>query len=384
MFCNTFLIKTNTGFKSIDKYINKNNLEGKLKILLLSRYGHLGASSRYRSYQYIPYLRKEGIEITVAPLFDNNYIKNLYAGRKKNLLKVLRAYVNRIINLYHVGGFDLIWIEKEALPWLPAWIEHKLGLAKVPYIVDYDDAIFHRYDQHHFKLIRWILGKKIDLIMQYAALVLVGNEYLLERAKKAGAKRVEVLPTVIDLEKYPSNSFNNNDIFTIGWIGSPVTSHYLKLVMPALEEFCKKNTARIVLIGAKKEELSNIQVEYVPWSEETEIKEIQKFDVGIMPLPDNGWERGKCGFKLIQYMACRKPVIGSPVGVNCEIIKHGINGYQAKNIDEWIWALKKLKDDHKLRQEMGRAGREIVEKKYCLQVTAPRLLKILYSVIKSN
>ena len=283
-----------------------------------------------------------------------------------------------------MGGFDLIWIEKEALPWLPAWIEHKLGLAKVPYIVDYDDAIFHRYDQHHFKLIRWILGKKIDLIMQYAALVLVGNEYLLERAKKAGAKRVEVLPTVIDLEKYPSNSFNNNDIFTIGWIGSPVTSHYLKLVMPALEEFCKKNTARIVLIGAKKEELSNIQVEYVPWSEETEIKEIQKFDVGIMPLPDNGWERGKCGFKLIQYMACRKPVIGSPVGVNCEIIKHGINGYQAKNIDEWIWALKKLKDDHKLRQEMGRAGREIVEKKYCLQVTAPRLLKILYSVIKSN
>jgi len=354
----------------------------KIKVLLLSRYENLGASSRYRSYQYIPYLCNEGIEITAAPLFDNDYIKDLYAGRKKNLLKVLKVYVKRIINLYHVRDFDLIWIEKEALPWLPAWIEHKLGLAKVPYIVDYDDAIFHRYDQHHFKLIRWILGKKIDLIMQYAALVLVGNEYLLERAKKAGAKRVEVLPTVIDLEKYPSNSFNNNDIFTIGWIGSPVTSHYLKLVMPALEEFCKKNTARIVLVGAKKEELSNIQVEYVPWSEETEIKEIQKFDVGIMPLPDNGWERGKCGFKLIQYMACGIPVVGSPVGVNAKIIKQGINGYQAKNTNEWIWALQKLKGDQELRQKMGRVGRQIVEKEYCLQETAPRLRDLIFSVVE--
>jgi len=354
----------------------------KIKILLLSRYENLGASSRYRSYQYIPYLRKEGFEITAVPLFDNDYIKDLYAGRKKNLLKILKSYVKRITNLYHVRDFDVVWIEKEALPWLPAWIEHKLGLAKVPYIVDYDDAIYHRYDQHHFKLIRWILGKKIDRIMQYAALVLVGNKYLLERAKKAGAKRVEILPTVIDLEKYPTNSFNNNDIFTIGWIGSPVTSHYLKLVMPVLEEFCKKNTARIVLIGAKKEELSNIPVEYVPWSEKTEIKEIQKFDVGIMPLPDNGWERGKCGFKLIQYMACGLPVVGSPVGVNAKIIKHGINGYQAKNNAEWIWALQKLKGYQELRQKMGRAGRGIVEKEYCLQVTAPRLKDLIISVAK--
>ena len=356
----------------------------KIKILLLSRYENLGASSRYRSYQYIPYLCKEGIEITEAPLFNNDYIRDLYNGRKKNLLKVLKVYIRRIINLYHVRDFDLIWIEKETLPWLPAWIEHKLGLAKVPYIVDYDDAIFHRYDQHHFKLIRWILGKKIDRIMQYATLVLVGNQYLLERAKKAGAKRVEVLPTVIDLEKYPTNFFNNNEIFTIGWIGSPVTSCYLKLVMPALEEFCKKNTVRIVLIGSKKEELPKIPVEYVSWSEETEIKEIQKFDVGIMPLPDGPWERGKCGFKLIQYMACGLPVVGSPVGVNAKIIKHGTNGYQANNTNEWIWSLQKLKGDQKLRQKMGRAGREIVEKEYCLKVTAPRLVKILYSVIKSN
>jgi len=354
-----------------------------MKVLLLSRYENLGSSSRYRFYQYLPYLRKKKIKITVAPLFDNNYIKDLYAGRKKNFVKILKAYIKRIINLYHAKNFDLIWLEKEALPWLPAWIEYKLGLDKATYIVDYDDAIFHCYDQHNFKLIRWVLGRKIDRIMQHAALVLVGNEYLLERAKRVGTKRVELLPTVIDLEKYPTIFFINNDIFTIGWIGSPVTSHYLKLVIPALEEVCKNNTARLVLIGAKRGDLpTNMPAKYVSWSEETEIKEIQKFDVGIMPLPDNAWERGKCGFKLIQYMACGLPVVGSPVGVNKGIIKHGINGYQAKNVDEWIWSLQKLKGDRKLCQKMGKAGREIVEEEYSLQVTAPRLRDIIFSVVK--
>lgn len=350
------------------------------KILLLSRYENLAAGSRYRFYQYLPYLRKEGIEITVAPLFDNDYIKDLYAGRKKNILKILKAYAKRIINLHYAKNFDLIWLQIEELPWLPAWIEYKLGLDKATYIVDCDDAIFHQYDQHRFKLVRWILGQKIDHIMKHAKIVIAGNNYLLERAKRVGAKRVELLPTVIDLEKYPPTFFINNDIFTIGWIGSPVTSHYLKLVIPALEEVCKNNTARVVLIGAKKEELPNIPVEYVSWSEETEIKEIQKFDVGIMPLSDNPWEQGKCGFKLIQYMACGLPVLGSPVGANKIIIKHGVNGYQVRNIDEWIWAINKLKDDPKLRQKMGKAGRKIVEKNYCLQVTAPKLCKILKKI----
>jgi len=354
-----------------------------MKILLLSRYENLGASSRYRFYQYLPYLRKEKIEITVAPLFDNDYIDNLYAGRKKIFTKLLKAYFNRIINLYNINNFDLIWLEKEALPWLPAWIEFIFGIKRTSYIVDYDDAIFHKYDQHHFKIIRWVLGRKIDRIMQHATLVLVGNEYLLERAKRAGAKRVELLPTVIDLEKYPPTFFISNDIFTIGWIGSPVTSHYLKLVIPALEEICKNNTARLVLIGAKREDLpTNMPVKYVSWSEETEIKEIQKFDVGIMPLPNDVWERGKCGFKLIQYMACGKPVIGSPVGENKKIIKHGINGFLAKNTSDWKKYLLILKKSKILCEKMGKSGREIVERKYCIQVTAPKLYKILFKTIK--
>jgi len=353
-----------------------------MKVLLLSRYDYLGASTRVRSFQYIPYLNKKNIKVAIKPLLSNEYIKNLYRNGKKLPVIVLLSYLKRLIFLLNIKRYNLLWIEKELFPMMPAWIEELFAILKIPYIVDYDDAIFHNYDLNKNVVIRTFLKNKIDSVMKNSAMVIVGNDYLAERSRKAGAKRVEYLPSVVDLEKYPNTFFSNKGIFTIGWVGSPITSHYLKLVMPALEDFCKKNVARVVLIGAKKKELSNIPVEYVSWSEGTEIKEIQKFDIGIMPLPDNEWERGKCGFKLIQYMASGKPVIGSPVGVNCKIIKHGINGYQAKNIDEWIRALQKLKDDQALRQKMGRAGRQIVENEYCLQVTAPRLRDLIISVAK--
>ena len=115
-----------------------------MKVLLLSRYDKLGASSRYRSYQYIYYLKKKGIDISVNPLFDEDYLKDLYKKNKKSLYKIIKAYIRRIMDLYKAWKYDLIWIEKEALPWLPAWVEYKIGLSKLPYIVDYDDAIFHK------------------------------------------------------------------------------------------------------------------------------------------------------------------------------------------------------------------------------------------------
>lgn len=348
-----------------------------MKILLLSRYDYSGASSRYRTYQYLPYLQQYGFEITVAPLFDGDYIKDLYTGCRKNILNILVAYGKRVDLMLRSKYFDLIWIEKEALPWLPNWVEHGLGLSRVPYIVDYDDAIFHRYDQHKFKLVRMFLGRKIDRIMKQAVLVVAGNDYLAGRARNAGSKRIKVLPTVIDIEKYQVTTQPNNNSFVVGWIGSPSTSGYLTLVASALKEICKQGDVRVVLVGAGKVDLPDVPVQYVSWSETTEVKEIQHFDVGIMPLPDKPWERGKCGFKLIQYMACSRPVVGSPVGVNCKIIEHGVNGYQALTNDDWIQALLMLKANKELRQRMGEAGRKLVETEYSLQVTAPQLAEIL-------
>lgn len=356
-----------------------------MKILLLSRYDNLGASSRYRCHQYLPYLQQQGLEITVAPLLDNNYIKNRYLERHSSLssmASIAVAYEQRISLLLESKKYDLIWLEKEAFPWFPAWLESLLFKSGIPYVVDYDDAVFHRYDQHSSGVVRWLLGQKIDRVMRDATLVIAGNNYLANRAIQAGAKRVEILPTVVNLERYPLPHPSENAIFTIGWIGSPLKSYtYLKQIYPALREICIDGSARVVAVGAAAIKLEDVPLQIIHWSEATEVEEMQKFDVGIMPLTDTPFERGKCGFKLIQYMASTLPVIGSPVGVNDEIIEHGVNGFKANNTEEWIEGLQRLKSNRDLRKSMALVGRKIVEEKYSLQITAPKLCQLLQAVV---
>jgi len=277
-----------------------------------------------------------------------------------------------------------LWIEKELLPWLPAWGEMLLACLNVPYVVDYDDAVFHRYDLHPNSLIRTLLRHKIDAVMRHAKLVIAGNDYLADRARQVGAAQVEYLPTVIDLNRYNVVPPTENVTFTIGWIGSPVTCHYLHLVQSALQELCIGGSSRLVLVGSGEISLKGVPLEIRSWSEETENKDIQDFDVGIMPLPNNPWERGKCGYKLIQYMASCTPVIASPVGVNQQIIDNGVNGFLASTQSEWIHALETLRVNKSLRESMGKAGRKKVEARYCLQVIAPRLVSLLRSVVKEG
>jgi glycosyltransferase involved in cell wall biosynthesis len=273
-----------------------------------------------------------------------------------------------------------LWIEYELFPWLPGLVE-VLGTARrAPYLVDYDDAIFHRYDRHPNPLIRTVLGGKIDGVMRRAALVVVGNEYLYDRAVAAGAQRVEILPTSIDLARYVPSESVSHDPFTIGWIGSPATTRYLDQVHGALAEFCAHRQAQVVLVGASDPGWQDVPYRCHPWSEATEVTEIGRFDVGIMPLEDSPWERGKCGYKLIQYMACGKPVIASPVGVNARIVEPGINGYLAESKEDWLQALTALIGDAGLRRQMGTNGRVKVERKFTIQVNGSRLVAMLRAV----
>lgn len=351
-----------------------------MKILLLSRYSHLGASSRLRSYQYLPYLKAYDIDVTVSSLLSDDYLRKFYSGSANQLTERISSYFQRFIQLFKSTRFDLLWIEKELFPWLPSWCEMLIVRLGIPYIVDYDDAIFHKYDTHSNILVRKLLGNKIDAVMRNAVAVTAGNKYLMARAKKAGARRVEYLPTVIDLERYFVKDTVEKPIFTIGWIGSPTTAKYLEMIRPVLSQWDKKNNARFVIIGADSFKIDGIRVEHRPWSQDSEVLEIQKFDIGIMPLPDNLWEKGKCGYKLIQYMACGKSVIASPVGVNSEIVEHGTNGFLARSGIEWLKALGILYADHELRHEMGKAGREKVESAYCIQATVRRFANLLYSI----
>lgn len=352
-----------------------------VEVLLLSRYGALGASSRLRHLQYLPALERAGVRVTVAPFFDDDHVQAFYAGRRRPLRSVLACYGRRLLRLWNGRRFDLLWVEKELLPWLPYWVE-RLARGRVPYVVDYDDAWFHRYDQHPRPLVRALFGRRIDRVMRDAAVVVAGNTYLAERARAAGAARIEIVPTVVDLARYPLRERNDEGgteggQFTISWIGTPYTARYLPRIAGPLAAVCAEGRAVVRLIGAGPVDLPGVPVEHRRWSEAGEVAEIQAGDVGIMPLPDEPFERGKCGYKLIQYMAAGRPVVASPVGVNRELVQDGVNGFLAVTEAEWTAALIRLRDDPALRRAMGDAGRRRVERDYALEVTAARLPGIL-------
>lgn len=350
------------------------------KLLLLSRYGRLGASSRARFLQYLPYLTERGIQVEVSPLFFDNYLQKKYSGSTFPCLEVGRGYFRRFLNLLEVRKFDGLVIQTELFPFLPALFERWLTFQRIPWVVDYDDAWFHRYDQHELRVVRQFLGNKIDSVMRCANVVIAGNEYIANRAWTAGAKRVEVIPTVVDTEKYIPIFFKHlhrDGIPVIGWIGSPATEKYLEDLLPVFEKLKCQRPLKIRAVGASARRFDGTIVEVIPWQEETEIAAIQSFDIGIMPLPDAPWERGKCGYKLIQYMACGLPVVASPVGVNCQLVRCGENGFLATTLDEWFESLSRLIDNPSLRWQMGQSGRQQVECQYSLKIYRERLANLL-------
>jgi glycosyltransferase involved in cell wall biosynthesis len=355
-----------------------------MRILLLTRYERLGSSSRVRFYQYLPYLKAQGLEIITAPFFSDEYVSNLYRGQRISLKTALAAYLRRLPILMRAAAFDLLWVEKELFPWTPAWFETLLYRLKIPYVVDYDDAVFHRYDMHRSRLVRILLGHKIDLVMRRARLVIAGNGYLAERARQAGAARVEYLPSVVDVSRYSLPNWAHNPVFRIGWIGSPVTAPYLDEVREAIGKLSQESPISLTLIGAGNvQPFAQTPTEILPWSETVELEMSQKFDVGIMPLMDGPFERGKCGYKLIQYMASGLPVIASPVGVNQQIVEPGLNGYLAESSVHWLDAFRELRDNKEKRNLMGQAGRRKAEQLYNLQGTAPQLLNLLSGLPKT-
>jgi len=355
-----------------------------MRVACLTRYGSLGASSRVRFTQYRQALLGAipALDIGQQALLDDRYLSRKYAGRSV-LGSTLRCYAERALSPALRDAPDLWWIEKELWPYLPAGAETAL-LRRRPYVLDLDDAIFHNYDLHPSRMVRRVLGTKIDRLMAGAALVTAGNEYLAARARDAGAPWVELLPTVIDLDRYPWRSpdaaCSASAVLTIGWIGSPATDHYLQQLAAPIERLARERPLRLVVVGGGAVQMHGVDVVSVAWSHASEVDAIADFDIGVMPLADSPWERGKCGYKLIQYMACGVPVVASPVGVNRSIVRDGENGFLAADADGWYDALARLAANPATRARQGAAGRALVEAEYCVQVTAPRLARWLQTV----
>jgi len=346
-------------------------------ILALTRYDRLAASSRLRFFQYADFLAGVDIHLTFQPFFGNDYVRLLVTDDFSRV-KVMYSYLKRLLVMGHLTKFDAIWVEKELLPWLPAWIELAFIPQRIALVVDYDDAWFHRYDGHPSWVVRMLLGKKIDRIMARADTVVAGNEYLAQRARAAGARRIRLLPTVVDLNRYPRMNRDPTRVpLVVGWMGSPSTSVYLEPLFSVAEKLRLEHHVRFIAVGANPAHVEGTPFEAQPWTEDTECAQLGSFDIGIMPLPDQDWERGKCGYKLVQYMAGGLPVVASPVGINNQIVTHGETGFLANSTQDWYLALKTLLTDAIQRTRLGATGRTRVESSYCLSVTAPMLRDVL-------
>jgi glycosyltransferase involved in cell wall biosynthesis len=348
-----------------------------IKLLGLALYGPKAASTRYRLGQYVPGLAQHGIDLQIRHLLDDDYLRRRFSGSPISWTNLLKAGWNRLGDLRNQEGFDAAILHCELLPLMPGWVER--SLLPRSYIYDFDDAFYLKYRSGKLGVMRPFLGDKFDTVIAGAAAVTAGNTTLATYARRLNSS-THLLPTVVDTVRYVPTPRPSNDIFTVGWIGSPSTAPYLSELIGPLSTIGKESPVRLVVIGGKAPSIPNVSVVEVDWHEQTEVELINSFDVGVMPLPDDDWARGKCAFKLIQYMACAVPVIASRVGANIDVVQSDC-GFLATDERDWVRALRLLRDQPPTRQQMGAAGRKKVEQEYSLQVTGPKLAGLIKSVV---
>ena len=252
---------------------------------------------------------------------------------------------------------------------------------RIPYIYDLDDAFFVKYRHDRFKRVSFLLKDKFKPVISRAAAVTAGSHYL-ARQVRVWNSATYWLPTVVDTQRYVSVPRQTDGVFTIGWIGSPSTSAYLPLLSEPLYQLGRESPVRFVVVGGHCAPIPGVEVMVRNWTEADEVNVINTFDVGVMPLFDDEWARGKCAFKLIQYMSCGVPVVASPVGANVEVVSK-TSGFLASDSEEWITNLRRLRDDVALRKRMGSAARERIEMCYSLHSTLPTMMNVILSAARS-
>lgn len=346
----------------------------------------ISPGQRYRIEQWEPLLREMGVEITYSPFETNELRVVLYQpGRTAEKIKqVMRSVGKRRDDLKNVHNFDAVYVFREAALLGPAYFERQIERSGVPMIFDFDDAVFVSYKSPSNGYLSYLkFPGKTATICRLSAHIMAGNPYLAEYSLQYNKpENVTIIPTTIDTDKY---HFLENkpasDVPVIGWSGSHSTVQHLDTLRETLQDLAKIAKFRLRVIGTPQYELEGVDVEAMPWRSETETKDLEPIDIGIMPLPDDQWSKGKCGLKALQYMALGVPTICSPVGVNSDIIQDGENGFLADGKAEWIEKLKRLLDSAELRRKLGAAGRRTVEEKYSAHVQAPRVFQILSKVV---
>lgn len=307
--------------------------------------------------------------LKVRPFFSQHYLDKLFAGKSVNALYLAWRCLIRMFVCLTNWRRDVVWIEGELLPFFPAWIERHLHrFLPKRRIYDFDDAVWFRYQD------RMRLAGKYLSILSDAEKVTAGNDYLAEYVQRAAAKTV-LLPTVVEGDRYMKVQANLEGK-VIGWIGSPTTVFFLENLRPVFQKLAINHDFELHVVGADLA-WPEIKVVNWAWSEATELDRIGHFDIGIMPLDQSEWAKGKCGLKLIQYMAAGVPALASPVGVNTRLIQNSGGGLLVSNETQWLNGLAKLLDEKDLRRSLGRKGRAWTLRYLTVAAQAPTLIGVL-------
>jgi len=362
-----------------------------IRVLALSPMPEEGAGCRFRIAQFIPYLRSVGIDVTLRSLFTADFFRLVYQ-RGHYLEKTSRfatLSLKHLASLRDIADFDVVLLYRELFPIGPAVVERLLGMRRRPPLVfDFDDAIFLPNVSEANQVIQALKWPgKVATIIRHSDRVVAGNTFLAEYARRFNPA-VTVIPTCVDTTKFvpaahPSdrNGGPPDRRPIVGWIGSPTTAPYVRALIPVLQRVAEKHPFVLRVSGAGESfDVAGVSVEQPGWTINREVSLFNTCDIGVYPLADDEWSKGKCGFKAIEFMACGVPVVASAVGVNREIIEDGVNGFLATNPDEWVDKLLRLMGDPTLRGRFGKAGRETIERGYSLQIHGPKLAEVFRSV----
>jgi glycosyltransferase involved in cell wall biosynthesis len=346
-----------------------------MRVTAFTKYDREAASTRQRFLQYEPSLAKAGIELDHRPLLGDDYVRSLATREHWSRAALFRSYARRILELLRGPSTDLIWIHAELLPYLPVAVDSLVFRKGIPVVYDCDDAIFLKYNDSRHALVRLLFSGKVEKMISSADAATCGNAYLRDIAARY-CPRTVILPTVVDTDSYVPHS-EIREPLVIGWIGSPTSWHNVRPVLPVLRNICAQTKARFRVVGAgiSAEQDRFPGMDLVDWTEASEVAEVQGFDIGIMPLIDAPFERGKSGYKLVQYMACGVPAVASPVGANTSVLTADC-GIFANSEAEWREALTTLLENKELRRRFGDGGRERAVEHFSLEVQAPRLVAL--------
>lgn len=355
-------------------------------LILVAHRPDRSPSQRYRFEQYIPYLEKNGFEFVWSPLLNEKDDAIFYGkgGAIKKISILLKGRLQRQRDVSRFKEFDIIFIQREASFFGHSYFEKAAYESGKKVIFDFDDAIWLADTSEANKKWEWVKDpSKFSTNVANAHLVIAGNRYLAEKAKESARGEVKIVPTTVDTENHiPKPDLRGKEKVCIGWSGSFSTIKHFEEVLPVLKDLNKKYPGKLEfkIFGDALYQNAELGIKGIPWSANTEVDVLNSFDIGIMPLPNDEWAKGKCGLKALTYMSCGIPVVMSAVGVNTEIGSDG-NALLVNSKEDWMDALTKLIENKSLREELGKRGRKVVEERYSVKAHKEKYLKLFEELI---